>query len=84
MDKVTTPKKIEVAAYSGYKANERPISFTVDNRKVEVRDIIDRWSDAEHDNFKVLADDGKIYLLRWQRTSDLWFLEKIIDRMEMP
>ena len=78
----STPKKIEVVSYSGYKANERPISFIVDNRKVEVRDIIDRWYDAEHDNFKVLADDGKIYLLRWQRTSDLWFLEKVIERME--
>jgi hypothetical protein len=80
----STPKKIEVAAYSGYKANERPISFIVDNRKVGVRDIIDRWYDAEHDNFKVLGDDEKIYLLRWQRTLDLWFLEKIMDRMEIP
>lgn len=84
MHKVSTPKKIEVVAYSGYKANERPTSFTVDNRNVEVRDIIDRWYDAEHDKFKVLGDDGKIYLLRWQRTSDLWFLEKVMERMEIP
>jgi hypothetical protein len=80
----STPKKIEVVSYSGYKATERPISFIVDNRKVEVRDIIDRWYDAEHDNFKILGDDGKIYLLRWQRTSDLWFLEKVMERMEIP
>ena len=69
MDTGATPKRIEVVAYSGYKANERPISFTVDNREVEVRDITDRWYDVEHDNFKVLGDDGKIYLLRWKRTS---------------
>jgi hypothetical protein len=77
MNKGTAPKKIEVVAYSGYKANERPISFIVDNREVEVMDIIDRWYDADYDNFKTLGDDGKIYLLRWQRTSDLWFLEKL-------
>ena len=80
----STPKKIEVVAYSGYKANERPISFIVDNRRVEVRDIIHRWYDVEHDRYKILGDDGKIYQLRWQRTSDLWFLEKIMENMEIP
>lgn len=80
----STPKKIEVVAYSGYKANERPISFIVDNRNVAVRDIIDRWYDVEYDHFKVLGNDGKIYLLRWQRTSDLWSLEKVIKSMEIP
>jgi hypothetical protein len=84
MSELTTPKKIEVVAYSGYKANERPISFIMDNRKVEVWDIIDRWYDADHDYFKILGDDGMIYLLRWQRTSDLWFLEKVIERKETP
>ena len=63
--------QIEVVAYSGYKANEKPISFVLDGCKRNIENIIDRWYGVEHDYFKVVADDGKIYLLRWQRYQDL-------------
>ena len=72
-------KIIEVVAYSGYKANERPLYFILNNQKLEVRNVIKRWYGVEHDYFKVLADDGKVYLMRWQRTLDLWFLVKITE-----
>jgi hypothetical protein len=75
-----TPVKIEVAAYSGYKANERPLYFVLDQKKLAVVDVVDRWYGEEHDYFKVLADDGKVYLIRWHRLQDLWFLVKIIER----
>jgi hypothetical protein len=78
MNNISLPQKIEVIAYSGYKANERPLSFTMNNRKLEVTSIIDRWYGEEHDYFKVLADDGKVYQLRWHRTMDFWSLEKIV------
>ena len=81
MNKITLPKKIQVVAYSGYKANERPLFFVVDNRKLEVRNIIDRWYGMEDDYFKVLAGDGKVYLIRWKRELDQWFLEKITERV---
>jgi hypothetical protein len=75
------PKKIEVTAYSGYKANERPLHFVLDQRRLEVKNIIDRWYGVEHDYYKVLADDGKVYLLRWHRILDLWFVVKIMERL---
>ena len=78
MNKISFPQKIEVNAYSGYKANERPISFILEDQKFEVHRIIDRWYGEENDYFKVLADDGKIYQLRWHRTMDVWSLEKIV------
>ncbi|MGD2124972.1 MAG: hypothetical protein PVG99_02760 [Desulfobacteraceae bacterium] len=74
-------KKIEVVAYSGYKANERPLYFVLDNKKREVAEIIDRWYGVEHDYFKILADDGRVYLLKWHRLLDLWFLVKIFERV---
>ncbi|MFH2011749.1 MAG: hypothetical protein ABIJ37_03440 [Pseudomonadota bacterium] len=46
-----------VTAYSGYKANERPLSFTIDDQRLEVRDIVCRWAEPEKDFFKVIADD---------------------------
>jgi hypothetical protein len=75
------PKKIEVVGYSGYKANERPLYFVLDEERLHVQNIIDRWYGVEHDYFKVTADDGKVYLLKWQRSVDLWFVEKILDRL---
>ncbi len=69
-------RKIDVIAYSGYKANERPVSFVLEEQKREVKEIPDQWRGQDHDYFKVLADDGCVYLLRWHRTSDQWFCEK--------
>jgi hypothetical protein len=75
------PKKIEVVAYSGYKANERPLYLVLDGRKLEVKRTLDTWYGIEHDYFKVLAEDGKLYLLKWHRSLDMWFVEKILERL---
>ena len=73
------PKEIEVVAYSGYKANERPLYFLIDGSRLEAENILDRWYGEENDYFKVLAGDGRVYLLRWHRFDDRWFLEKVIE-----
>ena len=78
LNKKQLPKKIKVEAYSGYKANERPLCFFIDDLRLEVRDIIDRWYGEEDDYFKVLADDGKMYLIKWNRELDYWALERIL------
>jgi hypothetical protein len=75
------PKKIEVVAYSGYKANERPLYLVLDEQRLEVKNTLDTWYGVEHDYFKVLAEDGKVYLLKWHRSIDLWFVEKILERL---
>jgi len=67
--------RVEVMAYSGYKANERPLYFFVDQQKMEVKNILDRWYGQEFDCFKVLADDGREYLLKWHRSLDVWYCE---------
>jgi hypothetical protein len=75
-----SPVKIEGVAYSGYKANERPLYFVLEQKKRSVMDVLDRWYGEEHDYFKVLADDGKVYLIRWHRGLDLWFVVKIMEK----
>jgi len=74
-------RKIEVTAYSGYKANERPLYILLDDKRLEVNGVLDRWYGQEHDYFKVLASDGRVYLLKWHRFLDIWFLVEIIDRI---
>ena len=71
--------RIEVVAYSGYKANERPLHFFLGHQKLEVKEILDRRGGQDHDYFKVLAGDGRLYLLKWHRSLDIWFLMKVLE-----
>jgi hypothetical protein len=65
---------IKVETYSGYKADERPVSFTIRDRTFTVREVLDRWYGEGHDYFKVMADDEFIYILRHDRDNDEWEL----------
>ena len=67
-------KPLKVIAYSGYKANERPLRLILGDKDLEIRRVIDRWVGEDHDYFKCLADDGKVYLLKWHRIHDQWHL----------
>lgn len=71
-------EKIEVESYSGYKANERPLSFWLRERNLRVLEVVDRWYGDEDDFFKVLADDRRVYLLKWQRLTDEWSVVNVV------
>lgn len=64
--------KIRVESYDGYRAVERPLRFYVGDRKHEVAELLDRWYGEDHDYFKVRAEDGGVYVLRYGRRDDLW------------
>jgi hypothetical protein len=70
-------KTIQVRCYSGYKVNERPMQLTFRGRTLMVLEILDRWYGINHSYFKVLADDRRIYLIRYDDDDDLWSVEKI-------
>lgn len=63
---------IHVECYSGYKANERPVSFTIDGKKLMVEEIIDRWYGEDYTYFKLRADDRNVYILKHQAGRDEW------------
>ena len=70
---------VAVKAYSGYRVNERPVSFHFRGREYIVQEIIDRWYEGGPDSgsvsmdyFKVLADDGREYILRYNGLFDAW------------
>lgn len=66
---------IQVECYAGFKANESPRSFTYDNKTLKITDIIDRWHGLEDAYFKVKAEDEDIYLLKYDKKIDKWYLE---------
>lgn len=70
---------IEVISYEGYKANESPRSFVWADRTFLITKIVDRWYEGSlnersevMDYFKVQADDGGTYIIRYNRLFDSW------------
>ena len=66
--------QVRVETYSGYKADERPLRFFLEEREYAVIDVLDKWYGLEATWFKIRASDGNIYILRhadqgWTLTS---------------
>lgn len=53
-----------VESYSGCRADEAPLRFMWDGRKVAVRRIARRWREPHAECFRVIGDDGLNYELR--------------------
>ena len=74
--------QIYVDAYSGYKANERPIRFHHDET-YDIASIEDRWQEPNAEYFKVRTVKGKLYLLRYDEHADEWTLQSGFDGGEL-
>jgi hypothetical protein len=80
---------IHVEAYSGNKANERPISFWLDpdidnfTGIYEIDAVEDRWYDPNAQYFKVRTPEGKRYILRSDREAGQWTLQSGFDGAEL-
>lgn len=71
--------QVEVQAYSGFKANERPMRFRWAGRDFLVTDVLDRWyeggrtpKDPTLNYFKVRTDQGEEFILRYNGLFDVW------------
>ena len=56
--------KLRVQCYSGYKAEERPVRFSIDDHEYVVDEVLDQWYGPEYAWYKVRADDGNMYILK--------------------
>src|SRR5262245_26639409 len=74
---------IYVDAYSGYKANERPRQFTLDEEIYEIAAVVDQWYEPTATYFKVKSTEGKTYLLRYDEDTDEWTLQSGFDGDEL-
>ena len=63
------PMKLTVECYSGRKADERPIRFRLGERQYQVEAVLDQWYDPESVFYKVRANDGNLYILRQQTST---------------
>ncbi len=75
--------EIDVDSYSGYKANERPRQFSLDEDIFEIEAIEEQWRSPDAAFFKVRTTNGKHYVLRHDETEDQWALQSDFDGAEL-
>jgi hypothetical protein len=72
--------KIELSAYSGSRGDEIPRAFILNNEKVEIVAILNRWiEEASADTrrkrfFHVKGSDGYTYKVYFDESEKAWFL----------
>jgi hypothetical protein len=65
---------VRVECYAGHRGEETPRVLVIDERRVEVVEVLDRWLAPDHRYFKLRGDDGDIYIVRHNSTSLSWEL----------
>ena len=65
---------LAVECYAGYRADERPTALTLGGRRIAVRSILDRWRGEDHAYFKIVGEDGALYLIRQDLNQNGWEL----------
>jgi hypothetical protein len=67
--------EIRVHCYAGYRADQRPIRFTILDREYNVEEVDDQWYSPGAMYFRVRAGDGNYYVLRHDQGQDCWTLD---------
>ena len=65
---------VRVECYAGNRGEETPRRFFLDERRVEVAEVLDRWLAPDHAYFKVRGNDDAVYILRHDDVADAWQL----------
>ena len=68
---------LHVECYSGYKGDERPVRFQMNDCDYFVEEVLDQWYGQHEVYFKVCVDSGDLYILRrgLGTTESEWNLE---------
>ncbi len=65
---------IIVECYSGYRGEETPRRILIKSKKIEVKEILERWVSPDHRYFKILGEDDSKYTIRYDTVSMKWEL----------
>ena len=67
--------EIKVECYAGYKADQRPLRFTLGGNVFTVENVEDQWYSPSAMYFRVRANGGNLYILRHDENEDSWTLD---------
>ena len=65
---------VRVACYAGYRGEETPRRLVFEAQEITVAEVLDRWLAPDHRYFKILGDDGALYILRHDAVDGRWEL----------
>ena len=65
---------IRVECHAGHRGEQEPHVFWLGERRIAVREIVDRWFAPTQRWIRVEADDGDVYVLRHDETTGDWEL----------
>jgi hypothetical protein len=66
-----------VETYSGHRLHERPLRFHKQGSWYTVVKILARWQEPGMLGFKVLAEDGQQYALKYIPDQDIWKVDSL-------
>lgn len=66
--------EIRVECYAGYRCEETPRRLRMGERHISVAAVQDRWLAPDHRYFKIVGDDGGLYIIRHDPHKDTWQL----------
>lgn len=66
--------RVHVECYAGYRGDEDVRRFYIGRTPIAVVRTLDRWAGVDHRYFKVVGEDGGIYILRQDMVRDVWEL----------
>ncbi len=66
--------EIRVECTAGYRGEETPRRMVLSGNGIRVQAVIDRWLAPDHRYFKVLGEDGGVYILRHDAQRWAWEL----------
>jgi len=66
--------RLRVECYAGYRGEETPRTLTFGSRRIGVVDVQDRWLAPDHRYFRLIGDDGGLYIIRHDNEKGLWEL----------
>jgi len=72
------PSSLIVHCYAGHRGEQTPKDFLIDDRKVEVTELLDCWLSPDHRYFKVKGDDDYTYILRHDCATWEWELTHVM------
>ncbi|MBW1988458.1 MAG: hypothetical protein JRI97_02825 [Deltaproteobacteria bacterium] len=66
--------RIHVSCHAGYREEETPRALKTQGGSIAIKEIQDRWLAPDHRYFRVLGEDGAVYILRHDTEQDIWEL----------
>jgi hypothetical protein len=69
------PDRVE--CYSGYEYPERPYAFQLQDRRIEIAEVLQTWRNPNGRCFRVRTEDMQVFELVYKESEDDWIITQL-------